>query len=187
MGKNGKANLAKYAEQHLVSCDTKRDAGCNGGNVSWANTYLKTNALSHGSDYAYTSGRGQTGTCNTSKANKGCINVVKSTAVARNQPKQLKSAIANAVVAVAIQADKRVFQTYQSGVITGSACGTQLDHAVAAVGYGVEKGVEYFLVRNSWAASWGDKGYVKIGIESGAGVCGINKEPEYVTKVSNNC
>jgi len=91
------------------------------------------------------------------------------------------------VVAVAIQADKRVFQTYHSGVLTGSACGTQLDHAVTAIGYGVENGVEYFLVRNSWAASWGDKGYVKIGSESGAGVCGINKEPEYVTKVSNKC
>jgi len=179
--------LSKYSEQHLVSCDTKRDAGCNGGNVNWAYTYLTSNALSHEKDYSYTSGRGQTGTCNTSKANKGCINVVKSSSVPRNNPAQLKSALSKAVVAVAIQADKRVFQTYQSGVITGSACGTQLDHAVTAIGYGVENGVEYFLVRNSWAATWGDAGYIKIGIEDGAGVCGINKEPAYVNSVSNKC
>lgn len=66
---------------------------------------------------------------------------------------------------------------YTSGVITGSACGTNLDHGVLAVGYGTENGTPYFLVKNSWGASWGDAGYVKIGQESGAGVCGIQSGP----------
>ncbi|TNV77305.1 hypothetical protein FGO68_gene2761 [Halteria grandinella] len=36
-----------------------------------------------------------------------------------------------------------------------------------------DTGVEYYIVRNSWGPDWGDQGYIKIGIEAGAGICGI--------------
>jgi len=42
--------------------------------------------------------------------------------------------------AVAIEADTYSFQCYTFGVITTSACGTTVDHAVTAVGYGTENG-----------------------------------------------
>jgi C1A family cysteine protease len=85
----------------------------------------------------------------------------------------MKAFLAKGPVSVAIEADKSVFNQYTSGVITGTACGTQLDHGVLAVGWGSDNGQEYYIVKNSWTAQWGDKGYVKIGIEDGAGVCGI--------------
>lgn len=70
----------------------------------------------------------------------------------------------NKPVSVAIEADTYLFQYYKSGVITSSACGTYLDHAVVAVGYGEDSFAgPYFLVRNSWGTWWGDQGYVKIG------------------------
>ena len=94
-----------------------------------------------------------------------------------NDPDALKAQLEKGPVSVAIEADKSAFQSYKSGVITGSACGTNLDHGVLAVGWGSENGTEYFLVKNSWGASWGDKGYVKIGIEAGKGVCGIQSGP----------
>jgi len=93
---------------------------------------------------------------------------------------QLKAALAKGPVSVAIEADKIAFQGYTGGVITGSACGTQLDHGVLAVGYGTENGTEYFLVKNSWGASWGVDGYVKIGVEGN--VCGITSQPSYPTE-----
>ena len=39
-------------------------------------------------------------------------------------------------VSVAIEADKSIFQSYKSGVISNAtACGTALDHGVLVVGY----------------------------------------------------
>lgn len=93
----------------------------------------------------------------------------------------MKAALANGPVSVAIEADKSVFQSYRSGVITSRSCGKKLDHGVLAVGYGgsEEDGGEYFLVKNSWGASWGDEGYVKIGTND---ICGILDQPSYPTQ-----
>ena len=64
--------------------------------------------------------------------------------------------------------------SYKKGVYQSKSCkGGQMDvnHAVLAVGYGTENGVDYWLVKNSWAESWGDKGYFKIA--RGNNMCGI--------------
>lgn len=92
---------------------------------------------------------------------------------------QTSNAIMNALnsqpVSVAIEADTLTFQTYTSGTITSSRCGTTLDHAVQAVGYNSSGLTPYYLVRNSWGSSWGMDGYVQIGMTSGKGICGINQ------------
>jgi C1A family cysteine protease len=90
----------------------------------------------------------------------------------------MKAALVKQPVAVAIEADQASFQTYTSGVLTKN-CGTNLDHGVLAVGYGTENGVDYFLVKNSWSASWGDNGYIKIGQNN---VCGILLMASYPTE-----
>ena len=64
--------------------------------------------------------------------------------------------------------------------MTGPDCGDRIDHAVLAVGYGTDEEFgDYYLVKNSWAKTWGDKGYVKIGMSDGSGVCGINQYVAY--------
>merc|ERR1719468_816460 len=86
----------------------------------------------------------------------------------------LQSALNQGPVSVAIEADQNAFQGYTGGVIT-SGCGTSLDHGVTAVGYTDS----YFIVKNSWGASWGANGYVNIG--SSGNVCGIHSDASYPT------
>ena len=95
---------------------------------------------------------------------------------------QMKAALQVQPLAVSIEADKYVFQAYQSGVLDDASCGTSLDHAVLAVGYGNDSasGLDYWLVKNSWNTTWGDQGYIKLAIVDGAGICGIQIEPETV-------
>jgi len=66
------------------------------------------------------------------------------------------------------------FPTYKSGVYqhkTGSFLG---GHAVEAVGWGVENGVNYWLIKNSWNEQWGDGGFFKI--LRGSDECGIEDD-----------
>jgi len=83
-------------------------------------------------------------------------------------------------VAFTVYAD---FLSYKSGVYkhtSGSALG---GHAVKLVGWGVENGVKYWRIANSWNENWGDKGYFKIirgvnecGIETRETVAGIPRK-----------
>lgn len=74
------------------------------------------------------------------------------------------------------------------GVYAGE-CGTDLDHGVAIVGYGTTlDGTKYWIVRNSWGADWGEKGYVRMqrGIAKKHGQCGIAMEASYAIKKSSS-
>lgn len=139
--------------------------GCSGGLMDNAFQYIETKPLELEADYPYTA---LDGTCSYSSS-KG-VGTVATYADVTQSAYQLKAAVAQGPVSVAIEADQTVFQSYTTGVITSSSCGTQLDHGVLAVGYGTESGQDYFLVKNSWGASWGDNGYVKIGTNN---ICGI--------------
>jgi len=170
--------LLSLSEQELVSC-SRENYGCGGGWQYKAYEFLEKQAQALETGYPYTSGSGSSGRCNTAKEKGATTKVTGYTNVSPNSVAQLKAAINKGVVSVTIEADRSVFQQYKSGILDSTACGTNLDHAVAAVGYGSEGGKEYYIVRNSWAASWGDQGYIKIAAVEGKGICGIQMQSLY--------
>ena len=138
--------------------------------------YAIDNGMCLEDSYPYTAKGGECQKCDSVVQISSCVDVTKNDQVA------LKEAVSIGPVSIAIEADTKTFQLYTGGVITSSACGTNLDHGVLIVGYGQEDGLEYWLVKNSWGPSWGDGGYVKIersDSTNDAGVCGIAMQPSY--------
>ena len=88
------------------------------------------------------------------------------TDVPSGSEKDLQQAVATVgPVSVAIDASKPTFHFYKSGVYFDKTCSnTHLDHGVLAVGYGNDPVThhDYWLVKNSWGADWGDEGYIKM-------------------------
>jgi len=93
------------------------------------------------------------------------------------------TALINAVATVgpiAISVDASSWGAYESGIFDGcNQKNPDIDHAVVLVGYGTDAGQSYYLVRNSWSPSWGEKGYIRVARkESEDEVCGIDTTPQ---------
>jgi len=173
--------LTSLSEQQLMDCATKYgNKGCQGGSMDSAFTYIKTNGgLDSEADYQY---EGKNGECDTAKEAKHVQTITGSQDVPPNEEAQLLAAVTQQPVSIAIEADKPAFQHYKTGVFTSNTCGTKLDHGVLVVGYGSDttSNTDYWIVKNSWGAVWGDAGYIKIERDGTAkGLCGINMQPSY--------
>ena len=87
----------------------------------------------------------------------------------------MKEHIANVgPVSVCIDASQASFQLYTSGVYSEKNCKkSHFSHAVGCVGYGVDDtlGEAYWIVKNSWSTSWGERGYIRISM--GLDTCNI--------------
>ena len=172
--------VPELSEQQLVDCSTSEgNQGCNGGLMDYAFEYIiKNKGLTTEAAYPYTA----TGPNTCESAGKPiAATISKYVDVPVNSETALMTAIAQQPVSVAVEADQSVFQFYSGGVMD-STCGTQLDHGVLAVGYGTEGGKDYYKVKNSWGASWGDKGYILLGRGAKfnpSGQCGIQMAASY--------
>ncbi|GAB4860546.1 hypothetical protein Ancab_035707 [Ancistrocladus abbreviatus] len=173
--------LVSLSEQELVDCDRDQNQGCNGGLMELAVEWIKENGgLTTEQNYPYIS---QQETCNKRKMHSPVVSIEGHETVPQNDEDALLKAVANQPVSVAIEASGQDFQFYSEGVFTGP-CGKELDHGVAIVGYGTTTdGTKYWIVRNSWGAEWGEKGYIRMerGV-SAEGLCGIAMEASYPIK-----
>ena len=176
-------DLLSFSEQQLVDCAFLRygNLACNGGLQEYAyNYYEDGNNAELESVYPYTSGTTmRRSSCAYDSSSTTAVTVSDYDAITPSNVSQMKAGLQQQPLAVSIEADKFVFQTYKSGVLDSTKCGTSLDHAVLAVGYGndAESGLDYWLVKNSWAATWGEEGYIKLAIVDGDGICGVQMEP----------
>jgi C1A family cysteine protease len=168
--------LTSFSEQQFVDCSTTQgNMGCNGGLMDYAFTYAETTPIETEAQYPY---KGRDGTC---AAKGGVVEVKSFTDVTPKSPAALQAAVAEGPVSVAIDASSILFQLYHGGIMS-HFCGTSLDHGVLVVGYGTDKGKDYWMLKNSWGAGWGEKGYFRMkrdAKEGEAGFCGLQLQPSY--------
>jgi len=168
--KSGK--LESLSEQQLVDCaGSSGNQGCNGGLMDDAFEYIiKNKGIGSEASYPYTA---RDGKC---KQVAAVGTVSKYTDVKKNDETGVMSAVNIEPVSVAVDAES--WQSYRGGVMTGP-CGKSLDHGVLLIGYGTEGANDYWLVKNSWGTSWGEKGTIRL--VRGKNECGIAEAASYPT------
>ena len=100
-----------------------------------------------------------------------------------NDNDAMKKAVSNQVLASAVDATN--LGLYNGGVFNLKNCSSDINHAIAIVGYGIHTdGRKYWKIRNSWGKDWGMKGHILLLRHEGKkkGLCGIteyNLYPKY--------
>ncbi|KAJ4817417.1 hypothetical protein LUZ62_029983 [Rhynchospora pubera] len=145
---------------------------------------LDNGGITTEANYPYTSGTGKKNQrCDSTKIGDYAVTITGYGYVTPYSESSLMSAVASQPISISIDAGGTDFQLYSSGIFAGT-CGTSLNHAVLAIGYGTDNGTNYWIVKNSWGTGWGDSGYIKMqkDISNTAGLCGLAIEPSYPTK-----
>ena len=168
--------LLSLSESQIVDCD-KSDDGCGGGFMDDAFRYvIASDGIETEQEYPYKP-IDQNCSFNATKIKarfSGFHDVTGGEA-------GLKRTLATVgPISVAIDASDIGFQMYKDGVYYNPDCSTTiLDHGVLAVGYGTtSNGTDYWIVKNSWGAVWGNKGYIWMSRNRGNN-CGIATMASY--------
>ncbi|XP_071955774.1 cathepsin B-like [Antedon mediterranea] len=196
----GKVNFHISAED-LTTCCSSCGAGCNGGYPPEAWNYWKNNGIVTGGNYNTNQGCqpylipscdhhvvGKLQPCGDSKPTPKCSRSCESGYSVKYNDDKKFGATAYQVSGVQqimteimtngpVEADFTVyadFPTYKSGVYKHETGGVLGGHAIRILGWGVEDGVDYWLVANSWNPDWGDNGFFKI--VRGTNECGIESD-----------
>jgi len=173
-----KNQLIVLSPQQIVSCD-QNDGGCNGGDLPTAFQYVEQNGMETNAVYPYTSGNGNSGTCEYDGSDVVVhISGFKYATQSANETQMQVALLAHGPLSICVDAE--TWQYYQGGVIT-HGCGDSLDHCVQIVGFSATTNnkTPYWIIRNSWGADWGLEGY--LWVERGKDECGVSDEATYVT------
>lgn len=166
----------EVSPQQVCDCATKQC--CQGGWPEWAFAYILFNGgITSMDEYPYSASD------NTVCGLSGASPVTAKVTGWESVPPYDKSALMKAVnmqpVVAFICATGANFGNYSSrgsiSLYNASACGTEINHVVLVVGYNSAGG--YWIIKNSWYSTWGDKGYLYLPMLDGAGACGLLSVP----------
>ncbi|XP_029022261.1 cathepsin S, ortholog 1 [Betta splendens] len=171
--------LVPLSPQNLVDCSTSDgNEGCRGGYISKAFSYvIRNRGVDSERSYPYEhqdgrcrySVRGRAGACSRFHI------------LPQGDEKALQAAVAAVgPVAAAVNAMLPSFHLYRGGLYNVPSCNPMLiNHAVLVVGYGTDRGQDYWLVKNSWGTDWGEDGFIRLARNKN--LCGIANLAIYPT------
>lgn len=170
--------MSEVSMQELVSCMANDDScggdgGCQGATAELAFDYLTTNGLAELWSYGYLPNTYQSGINNQCLKSTPSVTATGYTLLPRNDYDAVMHVVAN-VGPVAVNVDASRWSYYESGVFSGCAQeDVNINHVVQTVGYGTDADHgDYWLVRNSWSAEYGEMGYIRVARSSG--YCGMD-------------
>jgi C1A family cysteine protease len=171
------------SEQQLVDCTLNKYAGnmnfgCDGGDPATTIQHAIQYGLQQESQYRYISGQTKRhGACSASRGSVALSNL-RLYQVRAGDENALADAVATyGPIAVTLSGENDDFYTYRGGIYNNPRCKTQIDHAVLLVGYGVQNGQQYWIIKNSWGPEWGEGGFMKLA--KGFNRCGIVSADSY--------
>ncbi|XP_061456725.1 procathepsin L-like [Rhineura floridana] len=167
--------LVSLSEQNLVDCCWPQgDQGCGGGWPASAFHYVMGNrGINSERTYPY---EGKNGPCRFQPWDRAAT-CSSYTYIPQGNEGALEQAVGS-VGPVSVAVDASDFQFYHQGIYSNSKCGTQLNHAVLAIGYctDVQQG-PYWILKNSWGPTWGENGYMRLA--KGFNLCGVANAASY--------
>ncbi|KAM9950034.1 hypothetical protein ACTFIT_011263 [Dictyostelium discoideum] len=172
--------MLDLSEQNLVDCTASnkyRNGGCSGGWMHNCYSYIQENGgINQESTYPY---EGKFGQC---RYNSGDAQsrISKFVMIKQHDEEDLADTVASVgPVSVAYDASTREFMYYSRGIYYSDNCNKyRTTHAVVVVGYDNENGVDYWIIKNSWGAKWGENGYFRMRRNIGDR-CGIATASSY--------
>jgi len=188
--------VTDLSTQQIASCTENPlqcggTGGCEGGTAEVAFASIITNkGITSEFEYPYVSYGGNDKKCQFVQNVTVGSTIVKLTGynvIATNNYTDFLDAVAN-VGPLAISVDASSWSNYEEGVFDGcNQASPAIDHAVQVVGYGVDGTTPYWVVRNSWAPTWGEKGYIRLLRDGASGEprCGIDTDPSQGSGCSN--
>eukprot|EP00795_Rhopilema_esculentum_P007454 gene7454-13220_t len=167
-------NLVSLSQQQIVDCTWGYgNRGCKGGYPYRALQWI----MKHGglaTEESYGKYLAQEGYCHFKNVSIGA-GVESYMNITSGNKTELKLALAMyGPVTVLINTRPKTFKFYSSGIYYDETCDDKVDHAAVAVGFGKEHGREYWLIKNSWSASWGNSGFLKVWTKNDN--CGVTKK-----------
>ena len=94
---------------------------------------------------------------------------------------EMKDMIQKGPLSIAVSAGNDCWRFYESGILSSAnKCPKELDHGVVVVGLDESGDQPYWIVQNSWDTMWGEHGFIKLAVEEGDGVSGMNMNAECI-------
>lgn len=167
--KKGAYPQVNLAPQVLINCGG--GGSCDGGNPGGVYEYIHKHGIPDETCQNYEAVNGECrplGICETCMPGSGCSAVDKHPTYwvgdfggVRGADNMKAEIYKRGPIGCGIDATKKL-EEYTGGIFSEFTLLPLINHEVSVVGWGVENGVEFWYMRNSWGTYWGEEGFARV-------------------------